>query len=131
MNRLSQTCTTLLLAGVLGFAASAQADERPDHFEGKASATVAEALTNLREHHPQLQALLAKDNLDARDLYQVHQLTYTLENALERLASELERSAEMLENVHVASENNDADTVREEGRQYLNTIRPFLAGDGD
>ena len=73
---------TRLLA--LGLAAPAQADERPDHYKGESSATLEQALANLSSHNTQLAAILAKDELGPEDTAKIHELTYTLENALEQ-----------------------------------------------
>lgn len=99
----------------------AQAD-RVAHFEGEAAATLEAALANLAKHNPRLAELIAQETLDPQSMHDVHQLTYTLENALETLRNELEAAAEALEAVHVASETSDPDTVRSEGRQYLETL---------
>jgi len=118
--------TTLALVGALAFAAPALADERPDHFEGKSSPTLEAALASLAEYNPKLAALVEKDTLTPEDLHRVHELTYTLENALEKLASEHARLAEVLEAVHVASETNDPETVKRSGRMYLEHSRRLL-----
>jgi hypothetical protein len=109
----------------------AMASERPEHFEGKESASMAQALANLAQYNAQLQSLLEKESLTAQELYQVHQMTYTLENALAFIDSELDRSAEALENVHLASEANDAQTVREQAQLYLSTIRAVTGQSDD
>ncbi|MEX1033154.1 MAG: DUF6746 family protein [Cellvibrionaceae bacterium] len=116
---------TLALVGTLAFTLPAVADERPDHFEGKPSPTLEVALGNLSEYNPRLAALLEKDTLSPEDLHQVHQLTYTLENALEKLASEQARVAELLEEVHQASERADSATVKASGRAYLKGTAPL------
>ncbi|HEY7773612.1 MAG TPA: DUF6746 family protein, partial [Marinagarivorans sp.] len=59
------------------------------------------------------------------DLNEVHILTYTLENALEKLGSEREQLAELLEQVHKASEGADSDTVKTSGRAYLQGSAPL------
>ncbi|MFO8153835.1 DUF6746 family protein [Thioalkalivibrio sp.] len=118
--------TSLTLAGTLVLALPVLAEDRPDHFQGKPSETVEEALAVLNEHNPRLEALLAKDTLTPQEVGDVHQLTYTLENALETIANEHERVAELLEEVHLASEANDADTVRRSGREYLERSQKLI-----
>lgn len=113
-----------LFAGaiVLGLSATAMAhsdDARPAHFKGEPAATTEQALANLSEYNNKLEAVLSKNELTAADLHEVHQLTYTLENALERLQTDLTATAEVLEEVHVASETNDAATVKQRGADYL------------
>lgn len=117
--------TVFALAGTLAIAMPAFASERPDHYKGEPSPTLEAALSNLAEFNPQLAALLDKDTLSPQDLNQVHQLTYTLENALEKLDSERARVAELLEEVHVASERADSKTVKASGRAYLDGTAPL------
>lgn len=117
--------TIFAFASAVALALPALAEERPDHFQPKPSPTLEAALSNLAEFNPQLAALLDKDTLSPQDLNQVHQLTYTLENALEKLDSERARVAELLEEVHVASERADSKTVKASGRAYLDGTAPL------
>ena len=52
----------------------------------------------------------------------VHELTYTLENALAKINDELGKLAVTLEEVHLASEKYDADAVRDHGDAYMEVI---------
>lgn len=117
---------TLASAALLMIAGTAQADDRPSHFKGEASPSWEVAVTNLTEYNERLAKLVSKDELTAEDLNQVHQLTYTLENALERMEDEIEDIAETLEKVHVASETNQPDTVKKEGEKYLSDVKTVL-----
>ena len=113
---------SLLFAGLVlafGFSDLALADERPDHFEGEKAASLEEALSHLASYNAKLEAVLAKDELGPEDTAEVHQLTYTLENALAKIKSEVEGLEETLEEVHVASERYEVETVRSQGRKYL------------
>lgn len=113
---------SLLFAGLVlafGFSDLALADERPDHFEGEKAASLEEALVHLASYNAKLEAVLAKDELGPEDTAEVHQLTYTLENALAKIKSEVEGLEETLEEVHVASERYEVGTVRSQGRKYL------------
>ncbi len=111
----------LFLLLVPGFAMPAMADERPDHFEGKQAETLEQALANFSEYNAKLDALLAQETLSATDLGRIHELTYTLENALAKINAEFSELAENLEEIHMASEAADAETVKSRGRIYLNT----------
>lgn len=117
--------TVFAFVGTLAVAMPVLAEERPDHFKPQPSPTLEAALSNLSEFNPQLATLLEKETLSPQDLNQVHQLTYTLENALERLESERARVAELLEEVHVASERADSATVKASGRAYLDGTAPL------
>lgn len=110
----------------LGLAATAHADKRPDHYKGEPAETLAAAVTNFSQYNQQLAAILAKDTLAPADLGKVHELTYTLENALEKLREELGDLADTLEEVHVASEKNDTKGVKEQGQKYLETAQEII-----
>ncbi|CAE6516423.1 hypothetical protein C8R30_10724 [Nitrosomonas nitrosa] len=123
MKKITFLITSLF---ALSFSAMIQAEERPDHFKGKPSETLEQAVANFSEYNGKLADLLAKDALSLQDLHQVHELTYTLENALEKLNAELTELANTLEAVHVASENGDAKTTKEQGARYLDTARKVI-----
>lgn len=119
---------SILFAGVvlaLGLSGAAHA-ERPDHFKGKPAETLSAAVTNFSDYNQQLAAILAKDSLAPADMVKVHELTYTLENALEKISAELTALAETLEEVHVASEKLDANAVKTQGQKYLGTAREII-----
>lgn len=121
--------SSILFAGVLslGLTAAAHADDkRPSHFKGEPADTLTAAVTNFSEYNKKLAAILAKDNLAPEDLVKVHELTYTLENALKKLEDELDDLADTLEEVHEASERLDGKTVKEQGQKYLDTARQII-----
>lgn len=100
--------------------------EKVEHFKGKASPTLEAAVKNFSETNKELEALLAKPELSPADLVKVHELTYTLENALKKIDDELDDLAETLEVVHKASEKVEADAVRKNGAAYLKTARQVI-----
>jgi hypothetical protein len=104
----------------------ANAEERYDHFKGLPAETLETAVQNFSEYNNRLAAIVAKDELTASDLATVHELTYTLENALERISGELAVLADLLEEVHVASEAADAASTVETGRTYLGTAQTVI-----
>lgn len=114
---------TLLMAAVmvLGIAPLTLADERPEHFEGKPAPTLEQAVVNFSEYNVKLAELLAQETLTAQDLHEIHQLTYTLENALAKINEEFAGLANTLEAIHIASESNDPELLRVKGRAYLDT----------
>ena len=114
----------LLLLGFLG--SSASADERPDHFKGLVPATPAEAVQNFSAYNTRLEELLAREKLSAADLSAVHEMTYTLENALAVIDEELGNVAVLLEELHVASEESGANDVRTRGEAYLAKAREII-----
>jgi|SRR5690606_18550487 len=118
--RFSPLLLTALVA--LGLSGAAHAgDDRPDHFKGEPSATLDEAMANFTEYNRRLGAILAKDELGPEDTAEIHRLTYTLENALEKIKDGVEAMEESLEAVHVSSERFELDVVRAQGARYLDT----------
>jgi len=113
-------------AALLGLATAAMASERVDHFEGEPARTLEEALANFSAANARLADLIAAERLDTQAVFEVHQLTYTIENALEKIREELADLAEVLEEVHVASEHNDGEAVKARGQAYLETARKVL-----
>ncbi|WP_242634399.1 DUF6746 family protein [Marinobacter salicampi] len=97
------------------------AEERPDHFEGKKATTLEQAVANFMEYNEKLANITGKESLSDQNMHEVHQMTYTLENALEKIRNELGGLADVLEEVHIASESNDPATVTASGATYLET----------
>lgn len=110
----------------LVFGSAAQATDRPSHFKGEAAPSWAAAQANLIEYNQKLANIMAKDTLSPQDLGEIHQLTYTLENALQRMEKDIEDLAETLEKVHVASETGKADLAKKEGDIYLKAAKVLL-----
>jgi hypothetical protein len=52
-------------------------------------------------------------------MVKVHELTYTLEQAVAQLKSEIDKAAVALEEVHIASESLDQKTIKAESSNYL------------
>lgn len=122
--------TPCLFAGLLVVTLSqitlAEQNTRPDHYHGEPSATTEQAVANFREYNKRLAKILAQETLSAQDMNEVHQLTYTLENALEKLRADFADLAEVLEEVHVASETLDTSTVKAKGKIYLDSAHKVI-----
>ena len=118
-----------LLAGSMtgGMAMADNHDhERADHFEGKPSETLQEAVANFSEGNQQLAELLASDELTNEQMGELHLLTYTIENALQKIDSEVEAMAVSLEEVHLGSETLDQQRVAENGAEYLEAAQTLV-----
>lgn len=102
------------------------ADEKPGHFKGKSSETLKQAVSNFSEYNNKLAAILKKDTLSPQEMQQVHELTYTLENALEKMNISLAQLAMTLEAVHVGSETGDVESVKTQGSHYLDIARQLI-----
>jgi len=121
MNRLLTRVFALSIVAMT--IAQAQAQERVDHFEGEPAATLDEAPASLTEYDRRRAAVLESESLDAAALDEIHQLSYRLENALQRIDTELEALAEMLEELHLAYERADVEVTNRSARDYLETER--------
>lgn len=120
--------TTLKLttaAAALIFALPTFADDKYEHFKGEPSKTLEQAVANFSEYNNRLEKVLAGE-LTPEAMNEVHQLTYTLENALGKLDSELADIAERLEKVHKASEHADPGTVKKQGMVYLDKSQTIV-----
>lgn len=114
---------TLLSAAF--FSPALKASE-PQHFKGLPAETLQEAVKNFSEYNQKLAAIMAKDNLMPADMAEIHQLTYTLENALERIEKEMDKIEDLLEDVHLASEKAQYDKALKKGREYLSKSQTLI-----
>jgi len=113
-----------LAAAALSFGVATMAKaEEVEHFKGESVDSLQEAVTHFKRYNQRLETLLKKDSMSAEDVTNVHELTYTLENALAKINQELAKLAATLEEVHVASEKYDADAVHEHGEAYMEVIK--------
>lgn len=124
MKRATILIASLAMIGFIGLAVADDHD-RIDHFEGKPADTLPEAVANFSEYNHKLEAVLDGE-LSNEALVEIHELTYTLENALEKINEELARLADTLEELHVASEEYDAETALGKGREYLSVAREVI-----
>lgn len=114
----------LTLFGTL--APTAFGDEDFDHFASLEAPNTTVAVCNLNRFNNKLQAIVEKAELSAEDMVKVHELTYTLENAVQRLQQNLVDIAVDLEKTHKASEALKQDDVRMAGNAYLDTLNLLL-----
>lgn len=118
----------LILLSPLSLCSVSIADEAYQHFPSIESNNLNTALCNLKNYNQKIQPLLTASNPTAEQMVQVHELTYTLENALAQLEKDLEEMAEDLEEVHLASERLDNQTIITKGKEYLEATNTLLNG---
>lgn len=106
-----------IAAAALLFSLPAFAEDY-EHFKGEPAETLEQAVANFSEYNSRVDTVLAGE-LTPEAMNEIHQLTYTLENALGKLNEEFDDLAERLELVHKASEHADPETVKREGSVYL------------
>lgn len=90
-----------------------------DHFKGKPSPDLKSALCNLKEFDAKLKMATTGKKLTPEQMAEVHQLTYTLEVAIQRVQSELAIVAEELEKAHKGSEVMANEKVKKGANEYL------------
>jgi low affinity Fe/Cu permease len=120
------TLTTLLTATAGLGVAQADEEQRYEHFKGQPAKNLDQALFNLANFNAKLEDIMAKDELTPNDMATIHQLSYTLENALQRLDEEVDTMQEVLEEVHLASESMDYETVQKQGKVYLESTAKIV-----
>lgn len=95
------------------------------HFKGESSETLTQAVANFSEYNNKLEQVLSGE-MTPEAMNKVHELTYTLENALGKINEELRDLADTLEEVHIASERADGTAVKERSQHYLTTSREVI-----
>lgn len=100
--------------------------QRTEHYQPLPSNTLEQAIKNLHSHNAHLQQLLDQPSLSMEDMVKVHELSYTLELALQRLSRVLDDTADVLEEVHLGSETMDNNRVRDNGERYLEVMNTLL-----
>ena|GEM_PF-3454059 len=116
---------TLVGMSVLFTSGLTHADDTVKHFSGKAAGSLEQAFVNLKEHNAVLEDIVVKESLSALDSHTVHETTYTLEKALEKMKSELEATQASLELLHKASEKNATGDIQALAKTYLQEVKRF------
>ena len=126
--RFNTQCSKGLMPWVLavGLSSNAVLASDDEHFQGKMPSSFVEAQALLAEYNETLNGFVQDGEITAAEMGEIHQLTYTLENALGRMEEEIERVEDMLEAVHKGSEHAEYESVLHNARQYLETSRVLL-----
>ncbi len=119
---LTRTIAPAVLLGALAMPAQAWAEE-VDHYEGKKPESLEEAVALFKEYNAKFEAILSDRPLSDEQLAKVHRISYTMENALGKMNSEMLSLTQTLEKIHKASERGDTETVTGQGQSYLSTSR--------
>ncbi|MDR5899918.1 hypothetical protein QC823_13060 [Halomonas vilamensis] len=83
-------------------------------------------MTNFSEGNAQLAEILSSDTLSNEQMGEIHMLTYTIENALQKIDAEVDAMAVALEEVHLGSETLDQERVSTHGADYLDTAQTLV-----
>lgn len=111
---------------LLAFSFGVSAEEKYNHFPSLEAPNLQAAICNIQNYNKKLTAITNKAELEPVDMVKVHELTYTLENAVIRLQQELQTIAADLEQVHLASERLDPKTINEFGKKYLSQTTTLI-----
>lgn len=116
--------------GLGAYAPIVKADDI-EHYEGKAFTKKKQALKALRETSAQMAEIAAAETLDVSKMEQIHQISYTTEDAVLFLKKKskynLTSLAEKLEEVHLASEGHKAGELRRDFITYQAELAHYLA----
>ncbi|WP_223670251.1 DUF6746 family protein [Kangiella shandongensis] len=92
------------------------------HYKGEDVNTVEEAISVLKKYNTELEKLLKAEELKAQDMAKIHQMTYSMENALEILEGSLNITQRNLEELHLSSETMKTDKAQIYGQLYLEGV---------
>lgn len=104
----------------------AHAEERYNHFPSLESADMYTAVCNIKNYNEKLASIVNKSEMSVEEMAKVHELTYTLENAVNFLKGYLEQVSIDLEDVHKASERFDQKVIKDSGSEYLESTSKLL-----
>ena len=122
---MKQCLTAVLLLSSVLLSTQVSASERPDHFKGKPADTLEQAVANFSEYNQKLKAVLAGE-LTPLAMAEIHELTYTIEVALEKIHTETGKLKVTLEEVHIASEHMDMATAKSSGDAYIEAAQTLV-----
>jgi small-conductance mechanosensitive channel len=121
--------TSLRLISVISLLLTAQvfAESKNQHFASLASPDIQTAKCNIQTYNEKLDALTQKSDITTLDMVKIHELTYTLEDALKRLSKDLATAAAELEKAHLASESMNKEVVSKAASEYSKLTRALIA----
>lgn len=123
-----RVAAAVIAAGLVAGGPALAEDGRAQHYEAKPAPNLAMAVQNLRDYNRKLEQQLSQE-MTPENMNRIHQLSYTLENALQRLDRDLENIANVLEGMHLASERMNASAVTGNGEVYLENMQLILGQD--
>ncbi|MFC4700235.1 DUF6746 family protein [Glaciecola siphonariae] len=120
----------IVLAAFIALAAnfSANADDEYKHFPALKSESSAQALCRIQEYNSRLQDIVTQDEISVEGMLKVHEISYTLENALQKLTADLQQAAIDLEEAHLGSEALEQTRVKNHANLYLDITKALHNG---
>lgn len=105
-----------------------QSEERVIHYEIAAPETAQAAIVLLEEKTAEIGAILANASLNDNQMESIHEKTYSLEAAVDKLRASysnqtaLDAADEAIQALHYASENHE----QEESRKWYESLKPAV-----
>ena len=101
-------------------------EAKVDHYQAVKFSNAEEALAALVSTSNEMAAIAADAELNGSKIEKIHQISYTTENAVEKLGGG-ETLAAALEEVHLASEEHDAADLKNKFIAYQAELNSYLA----
>ncbi|MDZ7713119.1 MAG: DUF6746 family protein [Rhodovibrio sp.] len=98
------------------------------HYKAEPAPNLETAVKNLRAYNRKLEKHLDQE-MTVENMEKIHQLSYTLENALKRMETDLDNIASVLEGMHLASEARKPEKVQGNAETYLKNMNMILGQD--
>jgi hypothetical protein len=95
------------------------------HYKAEPAPNLKAAVANLRAYNRKLEEHLDQE-MTVENMEKIHQLSYTLENALKRMDKDLDNIARVLEGMHLASEARNKEKVTGNAETYLENMSMIL-----
>ncbi|WP_101067772.1 DUF6746 family protein [Roseovarius salinarum] len=112
--------------GALLVAAPALAGDEVDHYHAEPSETLEQAIANFSEYNAKVAEVLEREDLTRADMEEIHQYTYTIEEALAKINETTDALAVTLEEVHLSSESDNPAKLRGVAEVYLETAQKVV-----
>lgn len=101
-------------------------EAKVEHYEAKEFANEKDAFAGLISTSKEMASIAADAELDVTKMEKIHQISYTTENAVAKLAAG-EKLAAALEEVHLASEEHDSADLKNKFIAYQAELNGYLA----
>lgn len=121
--------TTIIAATCLLLSLTSIASDKKQysHFPAQSSPNLETALCNIASYNKLLTQITQKKEMSVEDMVRIHELSYTLENAVSKLSSDLAQAAVDLEEVHLASETLQPTIIKKHAKMYIDITATFSA----
>ena len=113
------------IVGLFAVSGLAQASEY-SHFKGENVDNLNQAVEVFSNQNKKFSEIINNGDVSLQEMGEVHQMTYSMENALRKIKLEVIEMEYLLENVHKASEYGGNQTVIKDGQKYLEKAQTLI-----